>query len=78
MSANSINLRIQPRRMLSKREACEYVGVSPRKFDGAVDVAPLRMPDGSVCWDMHDLDAWIDSLKSGTIGSADDIVARLG
>lgn len=78
MSAASINLRILPRRMLSKAEASEYVGISSRKFDGAVSVRPLKMPDNSLRWDMHDLDVWIDHLKSGVVGSDDDIVARLG
>jgi hypothetical protein len=36
------------------------------------------MADGDLLWDVHDLDGWIDGLKSGTDNDdADKIVARL-
>ena len=38
---------------------------------------PLEMADGGRLWDIRDLDAWIDSLKTEGGEDADGIVARL-
>jgi hypothetical protein len=63
--------------MLTLREAGEYVGIPAKKLPVACSVRPVVMPDGSQRYDMHDLDAWLDSLKSGTSDSDDEILEKL-
>jgi hypothetical protein len=78
MTATTINLRVQPYRLLTKAEAAQYCRRSKKKFEAQCPVAPIEMPDGDQLWDVQDLDKWIDSLKSGNLDeSADSIVARL-
>jgi hypothetical protein len=36
------------------------------------------MPNGDRLWDVHDLDRWIDSLKTGSADEAERAIARLG
>ena len=78
MTATTLNLRIQPNRLLTKAEAAQYCRRSKKKFEVQCPVAPIEMPDGDQLWDVQDLDKWIDSLKSdNSDGTADLIVARL-
>jgi hypothetical protein len=78
MATATLNLRVQPYRLLTKTEAANYCRRSVRKFEAQCPVAPLQMADGDRLWDVQDLDRWIDSLKSGGAEDADAIVARLG
>lgn len=78
MASATLNLRLAPRRMLTLREAGEYVGIPAKRFPGACSVRPVAMPDGSRLYDMHDLDTWLDSLKSGAPDSDDEILGKLG
>lgn len=53
-------------RCLSREEAARYVGIGTTKFDELV--ADGRMPkpfriDGRVLWDVHKLDAAVDTLS---------------
>jgi hypothetical protein len=73
-----LNLRVTPRRMLPAREAAEYIGISAKKLAVVCPVAPIEMPDGSRLYDMRDLDAWIDGLKSGDPTGDEEILGRLG
>lgn len=77
MSSATVNLRVQPYRLLTKVEAAHYCRRPVRKFEGQCPVSPLVMPDGDKLWDVVDLDKWIEGLKSGA-SSDDDIVGRLG
>jgi hypothetical protein len=78
MTATTLNLRIQPYRLLTKAEAAQYCRRSKKKFEAQCPVAPIEMPDGDQLWDVQDLDKWIDSLKSDNSDeTADLIVARL-
>jgi len=77
MAAASLNLRIQPYRLLTKAEAAHYCRRSPKKFEAQCPVRPLEMADGDLFWDVHDLDAWIESLKAGCGDGVDAIIARL-
>lgn len=78
MASATLNIKVSPRRMLSTREASEYVGMPTKRFPGACSVRPIAMPDGSHLYDMRDLDAWLDGLKSGAPDSDDEILGRLG
>lgn len=76
MATATLNLRVQPFRLLTKAEAAQYCRRSVKKFEAQCRVAPLLMPDGDKLWDVHDLDKWIDGLKDGTAND-DDIIGRL-
>lgn len=76
-SAATLNIKVSPRRMLSEREAAEYIGLTLKRFQGARPVSPVEMPGGILSYDMRDLDAFIDRRKLGGVDSDDDIVAGL-
>jgi len=77
MTAAKVTLYIKPYRLLTKTEAADYCRRSPKKFEAQCPVQPLEMADGGRLWDIRDLDAWIDSLKTEGGEDADGIVARL-
>ncbi|WP_282183923.1 hypothetical protein [Brucella pituitosa] len=41
-------------------------------------VVQIDMPNGDRLYDMHDLDAWIDALKTGGNSDDDRLLERLG
>lgn len=73
-----INLTAQPYRMLSKSAAADYVGLSATRFGAACPVAPLELANGVKRWDIRDLDAWLDSLKSDNDLSDEALLSKLG
>jgi hypothetical protein len=79
MTVATLNLRVQPYRLLTKVEAAFYCRLSVKKFEAQCSVKPIKMPNGDLRYDVLDLDKWIEVLKS-TAGdeAADAIVARLG
>ncbi len=77
MATTTLNLRIQPYRLLTKMEAANYCRRSTKKFEAQCPVPPLRMADGDLLWDVHDLDRWIESIKSGKLDEAEAALARL-
>ncbi|PZU21950.1 MAG: hypothetical protein DI589_13730 [Shinella sp.] len=78
VSAATLNIKVSPRRMLSEREAAEYIGLTLKRFQGARPVAPIEMPGKVLVYDMRDLDAFIDQRKVGASDNDDDILAALG
>ncbi|MBM6581828.1 hypothetical protein ILT44_16650 [Microvirga sp. BT689] len=76
MPTATLNLRLQPYRLLTKAEAANYCRRPLKKFEAQCPVQPLEMIDGDRLWDVKDLDRWIDSLKGDF--DADDIIGRLG
>jgi hypothetical protein len=79
MASATFQLNIIPKRVLTKTEAAHYCGRSISRFSIDCPCHPLRCTNGDVRWDVHDLDAWINSLKAGKPDQeADDIVGRLG
>ena len=78
MAATTLNLRVQPYRLLTRTEAAHYCRRSIKKFEAQCPVQPLKMTDGDLLWDVHDLDRWIESLKSGKLDEAEAALARLG
>lgn len=77
MSRATLNLRVQPYRLLTKTDAAHYCSRSIKSFEGQCPVRPIVMTNGDRLWDVVDLDAWIDGLKVGT-STDDDIIAKLG
>lgn len=77
MSSATLNLRVQPYRLLTRAEAAHYCRRPVKKFEGQCPVRPISLPDGDVLWDVQDLDRWIESLKAGRGDDADAIIGRL-
>lgn len=78
MSSATLNIKVSPRRMLTLREAADYVGLPPKRFPSECGVSPLELAGGRRVYDMHDLDRWIDALKDGAGDGDESILARLG
>jgi hypothetical protein len=76
MSTALVNLTVISKRMLSKREAAEHCGRSPKRFEIECPVGPVRFPNGDLRFDVLDLNKWLDSLKNWDQDS-DDIIRRL-
>jgi hypothetical protein len=70
-------LAFVPKRMMKKAEAAHYCGRSIKGFEVECPVAPVRFANGQTRYDVNDLDAWLDQLRSGTSAEAEDIVGRL-
>jgi hypothetical protein len=79
VTAATINLRIQPFRLLTKTDAAHYCRRPLKKFDVECPVRPIEMANGDHLWDVRDLDIWIDGLKAGTKdeATADSLIALL-
>lgn len=78
MAATTLNLNVIQKRMLTKTEAAEHCGRSVKRFEIECPTRFVRFANGDVRWDVRDLDAWIDSLKSGYVHcDADAVVDRL-
>jgi hypothetical protein len=77
VTAATVNLRVQPFRLLTKAEAAHYCRRSVKKFQAQCPVSPIEMADGDRLWDVRDLDRWIDAMKEGVDDDAGAIVARL-
>jgi hypothetical protein len=63
--------------MLTEAEAAYHCGRTVKRFRLECPVAPVEFANGDVRWDVHDLDAWIDSLKHGATDSSDSILEKL-
>lgn len=77
MATTTLSLRVQPYRLLTKAEAAHYCRRTVKKFEAQCPVAPVRMADGDLLWDVQDLDRWIESLKSGKLDDAEEALGRL-
>jgi hypothetical protein len=77
MSMATFQLNVIPKRMLTKAEGAHHCGRPVKRFERECPVTPVRFPNGDSRYDVRDLDAWLDSLKSGADAAADDILARL-
>lgn len=76
MSNAIVNLTVIPKRMLTKREAAAHCGRSVSRFDAECPVAPVVFANGDRRYDVRDLDAWLDGIKTER-DDTDSIVARL-
>ncbi len=75
MPSASINLRVQPFRLLTKAEAAHYCRRPLKTFERDCPVRPILVAK-DLLWDVQDLDRWIDSLK-GDVDTDDSIIGRL-
>ena len=78
MTKAHLNISVIPKRMLTQTEAAEHCGRSYSQFKRECPVTPVQFQNGDLRWDIRDLDAWIDSLKSDDgFETSDMIIARL-
>jgi hypothetical protein len=79
MAIATLNLNVLQKRMLTRSEAAEHCGRSVKRFEIECPVQSIRFANGDIRWDVRDLDAWIDSLKSGLSDrDSEAIISRLG
>jgi hypothetical protein len=65
--------------MLTKAEAAFHCGRSAKRFEIECPVRAVRFANGDLRWDLRDLDAWIDNVKSGVDDcNSDTIIDKLG
>jgi hypothetical protein len=77
MPVTTLNLRLQPYRLMTRTEAAHYCRRPAKNFEAHCPVAPIVMPNGDRLWDVRDLDTWIDSLKANGADEAEQALARL-
>jgi hypothetical protein len=66
-------------RLLTKKEAAAYCGVSVPTFSKACPVTPAELYAGLKRYDRRQLDAWIDTVSKGSGGSSfDEALDQLG
>lgn len=73
--ARHLHPNVQPR-LLGRRAAAEYCGVSPNHFDAHCDVRPVRL-GGRLLWDRLRLDDWIERMQAGEASSDDPLMEAL-
>jgi len=79
MSSATLQINWQPKRMLTKSEAAHHCGRSVRQFQIECPVAPKKMGNGDLRWDVRELDRWLDRLGAGADNhETDAIIERLG
>ena len=64
--------------MVTTKEAASYCGIPVTRFPAECEVRPVEMPHGKKLYDIHDLDAWLDSLKPQSLDDDLSILERLG
>lgn len=77
MQTATLNLKVSPRRMLSEKEAADYLALPLAVFRSDCRIPQVEMPRGRKLYDMRDLDHWIDSRKGGAHDNDDDILNKL-
>ena len=73
-------IKIDPR-LLTKKQAAIYCGISPALLDGVVKVQPIKLcPKRPRLdrYDVRDLDEFIDNLKGTSGNSADVWLEKVG
>jgi hypothetical protein len=74
----TLNVVVIPKRMLTKTEAACHCGRPVKRFVLECRVKPIRFENGDERYDLHDVDAWLDSLKDGNSDDVDTIIDKLG
>ena len=62
MSSASLNISVVEKRMLKQSEAASYTGLPVKHFKSTCPVQPIELRHGTLLYDKHDLDQWIDGL----------------
>jgi hypothetical protein len=79
MSTATFQIKVTPKRMLDEKEAARHCGLTQKQFKSNCPVRPVRYADGTIRYDVRDLDAWLDSLKAGADNDDDNVIlAKLG
>ncbi|MGA1831540.1 hypothetical protein [Rhizobium wenxiniae] len=78
MANAMLNIRIVQPRMMSIKQAADYVGLPLRRFPRICTVQPVALPESEERYDIRDLDRWIDQIKLGSADTDADILGRLG
>jgi hypothetical protein len=73
-----LNIRVVQPRMMSIKQAADYVGLPLRRFPRICSVKPVAMPESEERYDIHDLDRWLDLIKAGNADTDAEILERLG
>jgi hypothetical protein len=73
-----LNIRVVQPRMMSIRQAADYVGLPLRRFPRICTVRPIAMPESEERYDIRDLDRWLDQIKAGNAETDAAIIGRLG
>lgn len=71
-----INMEAKPLRLLTREQAASYCNLTISKFLFVCPCRPVEITERLQLWDIHDLDVWIDSLKTNDLCD-DAVVARL-
>lgn len=78
MTNTMLNIRVVQPRMMSVRQAADYVGIPLKRFSRVCSVRPIAISEGDERYDIRDLDQWLDNLKAGHTDADTEIVGRLG
>ena len=77
MAGATLNIRVVQPRLMSQKQAADYVGLPLKRFPSACPVPLIEMPGNVRVYDIRDLDAWVDQIKSGASDPDDAILALL-
>lgn len=77
MANAMLNIRIVQPRMISLKQAADYVGLPLKRFPRICSVRPVEMPESEKRYDIRDLDKWLDQIKAGDTEADHDILERL-
>jgi len=78
MAGSTLTIQMVQPRMMSLKQAADYVGLPQKRFPIACPVSPIAMPGDRKLYDVRDLDAWVDAMKAGAKDSDDAILDKLG
>src|SRR5271169_1673389 len=65
MGQATLNIAVILKRMLTKAEAASHCGRPVKRFEIECPVKPVKFSNGDLRYDVHELDLWLDKLKSG-------------
>jgi hypothetical protein len=66
MGTATVNICFKPVRLFTKADAAHYCCYrNVKTFEAECPVRPIRMANGELLYNLHDVDTWIDSLKNG-------------
>ena len=77
MADAMLHIRVVQPRMMSVKQAADYVGLPLRRFSKICTVDPVAMPESEERYDIRDLDQWLDQIKSGKADTDAEILERL-
>lgn len=78
MTNTMLNIKVVQPRMMSIRQAADYIGIPVKRFNRICSVRPIALAEGDERYDIRDLDQWLDLLKAGHPDPDNEIVERLG